>query len=307
MRTVGQVLAAKRVEKNLSLQEVEREIRIRKNVIKNIEESNWIALPSPTHVKGFIKNYGRYLGLDTNELLALYRREVDEKSASHPRSIFRTRLFRSFGIKPQIIAASLIGLIVLGFFGYLYREYRSFIAPPYLQVLEPGDNVKVTSGQINVVGNTDTEAVLKINGQMVDLSPGGTFSVAINLPEGKSALLITSENRFGGISRVRREVTVQLSQTEAKVATTSAQIVLPTAGVQISIKIGPNPAKIHIESDIKQNNFDGVLLSGTSRDISGNQSVRIRTSNAGSTTIINKGKQEVMGRENETKEVEIKP
>ena len=113
MRTAGNVLRDKRTQLGLTVEQVERATKIRKNVLRNIEASNWEALPSPTHVKGFIKNYGTYLGLNAGELLALFRREVDEKKTTTPRHVFRTHLFRRFGLKPQLVVGTLVLLVII--------------------------------------------------------------------------------------------------------------------------------------------------------------------------------------------------
>lgn len=303
MRTAGRLLREKREQLGQSYEQIEKAIRIRKYILKNIEDSNWDSLPSPTHTKGFIKNYGDYLGLDTQELLALFRREVDEKKSSTPKNVFRTQLFRSFGLKPGLIFSSLVAVVVVGFFAYLYREYRSFIAPPYLEVIEPSDNLQTENSQITVVGNTDTQAILKINGTQVDLSPGGTFSVPLNLPQGKSTVVVTSENRFGGVSTVKREIVIEDQQAAPSVASVSAT---PLSGVELILKIGPNPARIKIDSDTKED-FEGLLFPNVTREFSGEKSIKIRTQNAGSTTLIVKGQSQVLGKEGETKEIEIKP
>ena len=81
MRTVGQILKEERERKLYTLEEVEKTTKIRKELLEELEAGHYSLLPPPTFVQGFIKNYGKFLGLDTEKLLALFRREFDSDTA----------------------------------------------------------------------------------------------------------------------------------------------------------------------------------------------------------------------------------
>src|SRR5258708_11561806 len=82
MRTVGKILQERRQEKLITLEEVEKHIKIRKELLQALEADDFDKLPPATFVQGFIKNYAKFLGLDANKLLALFRR--DYESSKHP-------------------------------------------------------------------------------------------------------------------------------------------------------------------------------------------------------------------------------
>ena len=79
MLTAGEILKAKRLEKGLTYQDVEKKIRIRQKYLKALEEDSLDMLQGKTYVRGFVKNYSEFLGLPTEELLAILRRQYDEK------------------------------------------------------------------------------------------------------------------------------------------------------------------------------------------------------------------------------------
>src|SRR5690348_3881519 len=79
MIRVGQKLQEERIRLGYSLEDVARATRIRVQFLKNIEEGNYKSLPSVTYVQGFVKNYIDFLGLSEKSLLALFRREFNEK------------------------------------------------------------------------------------------------------------------------------------------------------------------------------------------------------------------------------------
>src|ERR1051326_7290810 len=79
MVPVGQRLQQERIKKGLSIDEIARATKIRPNFISALEKGNYKKLPSSAYVQGFIKNYAEYLGLPKKEILALFRREFDER------------------------------------------------------------------------------------------------------------------------------------------------------------------------------------------------------------------------------------
>ena len=50
-----------------------------KEYLKALEESNYDSFPSEVYLKGFLKNYAKFLGINTERALAMYRRERDFK------------------------------------------------------------------------------------------------------------------------------------------------------------------------------------------------------------------------------------
>lgn len=73
MQTVGEILRAEREKKNLSVKDIENGTSIRALYITAIEEENYKIVPGEVYLKGFIRNYANYLGLDGKELVELYR------------------------------------------------------------------------------------------------------------------------------------------------------------------------------------------------------------------------------------------
>ncbi|MEZ4518643.1 MAG: DUF4115 domain-containing protein [Chloroflexota bacterium] len=72
MDEIGQILREARENKGLSLDEVQATIRINTRYLEALETGDYDALPTPVHVRGFLRNYARYLGLDPQPLLDRY-------------------------------------------------------------------------------------------------------------------------------------------------------------------------------------------------------------------------------------------
>lgn len=73
MQTVGEILRSEREKKGLSVKEIEIATSIRTLYITSIEEGNYSIIPGEVYLKGFIRNYSNYLGLDGQQIVDLYR------------------------------------------------------------------------------------------------------------------------------------------------------------------------------------------------------------------------------------------
>lgn len=72
MGDLGDLLRNAREKKSLSLERVEADTRIRYKFLLALENEDYGALPAPAYVRGFLKTYAAYLGLDPQQVLALY-------------------------------------------------------------------------------------------------------------------------------------------------------------------------------------------------------------------------------------------
>lgn len=69
MDELGQILSQARENKGLTVADVQQATRINPRYIEALENGEYGELPSPVHVRGFLRNYARYLGLDPAPLL----------------------------------------------------------------------------------------------------------------------------------------------------------------------------------------------------------------------------------------------
>lgn len=211
MRTVGQMLREARLAKQLTLEDVEKNIKIRVELLKALEEDNFDKLPPYTFVQGFIKNYGKFLNLDAVKLIAFFRRDYETKK--HPPQIlesFRKPLGEGkFNISPPRVIALAIILVVVGFFTYLWFEYRQFVGAPQLSITSPQDQASLEVPTVLVSGTTDPDSKVSINNQEVAVDKLGNFKEEIKLSSSVNTLLITSTSKFGQVAKIERTVFVK--------------------------------------------------------------------------------------------------
>lgn len=84
---LGEILQKKRLEKNLTIEDVEEKIKVRKKYIKALEREDFDSLPAKVYTQGFIKSYSRLLGLDENNILEMYRDYTSEGQDLVPEKI----------------------------------------------------------------------------------------------------------------------------------------------------------------------------------------------------------------------------
>lgn len=132
MGELGTILRETRESLGLSIEQAEQETRIRRVFLEALEEERFDQLPGDVYVRGFIRNYGRYLGLDPQELLPLYRAFISEGVRRMPQVLNEPLLPASVGnVWSTVFLVAMILIVVglAGWYGYqrLYRESDPFV------------------------------------------------------------------------------------------------------------------------------------------------------------------------------------
>jgi cytoskeleton protein RodZ len=109
MFEIGNSLREARVRQGLDYPQVELATKIRAKYIRALEEEHFEVLPSGTYIKGFMRSYAEFLGLDGQ----LY---VDEYNSRHVIEGFddmpqrRPRVHQDRGIQRKVVLLALAGI-----------------------------------------------------------------------------------------------------------------------------------------------------------------------------------------------------
>ena len=208
MRTVGQALKEEREKRLYTLEEIEKATKIRKELLQALEDGDYQKLPPATFVQGFIKNYGKFLGLNSEKLLAVYRREFsDYKNPPRIMESFKNPMDKKrFRITPTKVISTVVSALIIIFIAYLWIEYRFLVGSPYLEVKQPSDKFVTTVETVKVEGRSDPEASVAVNNQQVESDISGNFTQLINLTESSNIITVTATNKSGKITKVERTV-----------------------------------------------------------------------------------------------------
>lgn len=116
MFEIGGSLREARLKRELTPADVQKAIRIRDRYLQALEEERWELLPGDAYVKGFLRTYADYLGLDGN----LYVDEYNNRFAHHeelpfvPERFARSRSgLRSGGLLRPVVVIGAIAAIVI--------------------------------------------------------------------------------------------------------------------------------------------------------------------------------------------------
>src|SRR5689334_3543842 len=83
VREPGPILREARLRKGVSLMEAQQATKIRQSFLAALEEDDYSILPPPVYVRGFIKNYSTYLGLDGQEMVLLFDELLESIAAGY--------------------------------------------------------------------------------------------------------------------------------------------------------------------------------------------------------------------------------
>ncbi len=209
MKTTGQILHESRLAQKLDLEDIARITKIRSQALRIIEADDYSHLPDSTVAKGFIRNYAKFLNLNPEHVLAVFRRDFIENKLGQivPRGLADPVDRVSFWTPRTTILAAVSALFIL-FAGYLFYQYRVLIGPPYLQVDRPPDHLVLKQGSVEISGKTDPEATLSVDNQLVVLDKGGRFYLRLPLNPGVNKISITATGKSGQTTTITRIVSL---------------------------------------------------------------------------------------------------
>lgn len=211
MKTVGSILRQARLSKSLTLEQVELDTKIRLKFLEGIESDDYSTLPSQSYAKGFIKNYGAYLGLNTDTLLAFFRRQTLDvpKSSLLPKGVSEPLNQPFFRLTPGRFLAFLLAGLAVVFLAYFGLQYRNLQLPPSLSIESPKEKFITSEKRLDVLGKTDPDATVTINGVSVIVRSDGKFFDQVTLVPGINKITVASTSRYGKSITIVREVAQQ--------------------------------------------------------------------------------------------------
>lgn len=135
METIGEQLRTARHARKLSLEDVARATKIKLDVLERLEADDFTGLGAPMYVKGFLKLYANYLGLDAAALGEEYLRSQGglrrQGLQLETEATLRQRRSREFGLPLDLVvklvagATVIVVLVLVARFVWNWRTNRS--------------------------------------------------------------------------------------------------------------------------------------------------------------------------------------
>ncbi len=212
----GKILEEARISQNLTIDNASSILKIPAKLLLYIETGNYSNLPPEVYLRGIIKKYAAFLGLEPNKILEEYLEEFRKNikcCTSGPLDILPENRFRagkryvlSFGTKELGILAGLIA------FFYLVLQLSQFFIPPIIDLESPARDTIITNQAAFVVsGRLNNASRLAINGERIGIDPGGRFRYLIELEEGENIVELRASNFRGKTTTIIRKIIYQLN------------------------------------------------------------------------------------------------
>jgi cytoskeletal protein RodZ len=134
---LGERLVAAREAKGIDLLRAERETKIRRAYLAALERGDYASLPGGVYVRGFLRNYAQYLGLDSDEAVAQWHREAPADAPEPvivvPRPLVAAR--KGLVLSSGVVVAAVVTVVVLAILAYIGFQLVRFSEPPPLSVV----------------------------------------------------------------------------------------------------------------------------------------------------------------------------
>lgn len=195
----------------MTLGAVEAATRIRKVYLEAIENDEYGKLPSLAYAKGFVKNYSEFLGLNSKNMIAFFRRQIAEvpKSSLLPKGVADPLNKPVFRLTPgRFLAFLLLGMVTM-FLVYFGIQYQKLQQPPDLVIESPKEQTVTSERRIDFLGRTDPDATVTVNGVSVLVRSDGQFFDQIQLVPGVNKITVHATSRYGKSTTLVREIALQ--------------------------------------------------------------------------------------------------
>jgi cytoskeletal protein RodZ len=172
MGTLGQYLRSAREARGIDLHEAAQQTRIGIAYLKALEEEDFSKLPGEVFVRGFLKNYGKYLQLEESQVMRKYGELMAPKSEAGPVAVkeppvvagkeHEQKTPRSTTIETFLWGAGILIALVLFLFTSLpnrrHQEAKHVVAPLSSEqtATAPGPAMQIGKLYLEVVALEDT-------------------------------------------------------------------------------------------------------------------------------------------------------
>jgi len=291
--TLGEKLTKIRSDRRINMSEVSRMTRIPVKYLEYLETGNYAKLPADVYVKGFLRNYAEFFGMNENFFIKLYEKErdikrnIESKDDNGKKEKFDPINISSFIITPKLIFSSLVVLIFLGGFFYLYREVGSFSSAPRLVILSPEKNYSTPGTSVVIEGVTDKDAKIFINDQPILVNDEGKFRENITVQPGLNIVNVKSANRFNKetVETLSIQSNFQQELSDNKNSEDSNKVESSEKrGVEIELRVDPGPVWLSVESDGNLV-FSGTMLTGATQIFKANDKIVINSGKGNATFV----------------------
>ena len=208
---IAQELKNVRQKNKLTKQTVADKININIKYIEAMENGHFDKLPEGLYGKNFIREYMRFLGINTEMINDMENTETKKKLLKKQKRLFSIKApsIRYFIALPKIIKNIIITILILICVSYLVYYINNIISPPKIFIIYPQKDQIIKKNNITITGETEPEINITINNKKILLSDKGNFSKNINLNRGVNVITIIGQKKYSKQQVIIRNIIVE--------------------------------------------------------------------------------------------------
>ncbi|WP_185790794.1 helix-turn-helix domain-containing protein [Bhargavaea beijingensis] len=159
MSELGARLKQARMEKGYSLEDLQEITKIQKRYLAAIEEGKFGIMPGTFYVRAFIKQYAEAVGLEADEMLAMYKAEAPEPLVTEGSPGMSAPVMRRTSMRRAGKAAEMMPKIILALFIVMAVGIVWFLKANQAADTDPAEEVNETESTVQVeqIGPEDAE------------------------------------------------------------------------------------------------------------------------------------------------------
>ena len=286
IQQLGSILSAKRKRLNISIEQASEATKIRVDYLSLLEKGDYTKLPSEVYTKGFIQNYSKFLGLNPQVSLAIYRREQDsvEKTTSLKNPKRRKKGLFSFRLTQERLLGIGILLVILVFVFYLITRINAVVKPPEFSISSPAEisagseqTFRSQEDTITIRGKLEVGATLMVNDSEFNTRNLEIFEITdLVLAEGENLFDLKATSQFGVEAQIILKVIKKTVEDSSSSEKENFEQEAELSSMLVEIIVGPREAniKVIIDGGEVQN---WVEKAGSVKTYKAKNSVKIQT------------------------------
>ena len=131
MPVLGEEFRAAREARGLSLSDVAEHIHIRATYLEAVENEEWSTIGAPVYIRGFIRTYARFLGIDPEHAVEAFNQAVPsapptKQLGSPPAGVAEPRS----GPSVWVWVAAAVAVALVAYVGYGYYQLKAGAPAP---------------------------------------------------------------------------------------------------------------------------------------------------------------------------------
>ncbi|MFC1632541.1 RodZ domain-containing protein [Patescibacteria group bacterium] len=295
-QTVGEMLAARRNQFGYSVEKASEKSQVAEEHILALEKQDFESLPADVYVQSFVKRYAEALDLDGKQVCQAYRKErkiqeklQNKKEKGGEKKTIPTMENTRMVITPKLLRRLVVGGIILIALGYVIFQLARLGQPPSMDILQPTEDITVQDNVVHIVGETEVNASVTINGQPVSVDDQGMFQQMVNLEPGINDIVIVSTNRLGRENEIIRRIRAVIdgsSSYQPQPVTIQQALVAHPLSVTVLVEDTSTWLSVFVDG---LPTFQGTIAPDTRQSFAGFQRITVTTGQSAKTRVIFNG------------------